>query len=105
MVSQKIAWQFRLAKKNERWVPNMDEHLKKVTNEFITQRVSHYGKNETEAVNGAYMNLRDCVERLREWGRLAVRVIGNNIHKGEVANENPINHPGKRPGKHTGVEM
>ena len=44
----------------------MDENLKKVTEEFITQRVSYYGKNETEAVNGAYMELRDNAERLRE---------------------------------------
>lgn len=44
----------------------MDENLIKVTEEFITQRVSYHGKNETEAVNGAYMELRSCVDRLRE---------------------------------------
>ena len=44
----------------------MDENMKKVTDEFITQRVTHYGKNETEAVNGAFMELRACADRLRE---------------------------------------
>lgn len=44
----------------------MDENLNKVTDEFITQRVTHYGKNETEAVNGAYLELRDRADRLRE---------------------------------------
>ena len=44
----------------------MDQHLRKVTDEFITQRVSYYGKNDTEAVNSAFMVLRDSVESLRE---------------------------------------
>lgn len=44
----------------------MDDNFNKVTDEFITQRVTHYGKNETEAVNGAYMELRSRAERLRE---------------------------------------
>lgn len=44
----------------------MDENLYKVTEEFITQRVNYHGKNETETVNGAFMELRACVERLRE---------------------------------------
>ena len=44
----------------------MDEHLGKVSEEFITQRLSWHGQNETEAVNGAYMELRALVERLSE---------------------------------------
>ena len=44
----------------------MDENLRNVTDEFITQRVSYYGKNETEAVNGAFMELRAHTDRLRE---------------------------------------
>ena len=43
----------------------MDEHLRKLTDEFITQRVSHYGKNETKAVNDAFLNLRSRVEKLK----------------------------------------
>ena len=44
----------------------MDENLRTVTEEFINQRVSYYAKNETEAVNGAFMELRACADRLRE---------------------------------------
>lgn len=44
----------------------MDEKLYQAAEEFITQRISYHGKNETEAVNGAYMELRTCVERLRK---------------------------------------
>ena len=44
----------------------MDEHLGKVSEEFITQRTNWHGQNETEAVNGAYMELRRLVERLSE---------------------------------------
>ena len=44
----------------------MDENLYQATEEFITQRVSYHGENETEAVNGAYMELRSRVERLRK---------------------------------------
>lgn len=44
----------------------MDEHSEKVSEEFITQRLSWHGQNETDAVNGAYMELRTLVERLRE---------------------------------------
>jgi len=44
----------------------MDESLRAATDEFVNQRVSYYGKNETEAVNGAYMELRACADRLRE---------------------------------------
>lgn len=44
----------------------MDENLRQVTEEFITRRVGYHGKNDTEAVNGAYMALRSRVERLRE---------------------------------------
>jgi len=42
----------------------MDEHLGKVSEEFITQRLGWHGQNETDAVNGAYMELRALVERL-----------------------------------------
>ena len=44
----------------------MDEHLGKVSEEFTTQRLSLHGQNETEEVNGAYMELRALVERLSE---------------------------------------
>jgi hypothetical protein len=44
----------------------MDNGMKKVTEEFITERVNHYGKNETEAANSAFIELRDCANRLRE---------------------------------------
>lgn len=44
----------------------MDENLYQVTDEFVAQRISYHGENETEAVNGAYMELRSRVERLRE---------------------------------------
>lgn len=44
----------------------MDENLNQVTDEFIAQRVSYHGKNETEAVNDAFMELRAKAERLRE---------------------------------------
>lgn len=44
----------------------MDENLCQATEEFITQRVSYHGENETEAVNGAYMELRSRVDRLCE---------------------------------------
>ena len=44
----------------------MDENLRAATEEFITQRVNHYGKNETEAPNSAFMELRACADRLRE---------------------------------------
>lgn len=44
----------------------MDENLGKVTEEFITERLGWHGKNEPEAVNGAFMELRARVDRLRE---------------------------------------
>lgn len=44
----------------------MDESMKKVTEDFITQRVNHYGKNETEAVSGAFLEFRSCAEKLCE---------------------------------------
>ena len=43
----------------------MDENMKKVTEEFITQRVSYYGQNETEALNEALTELRARVDCLR----------------------------------------
>jgi hypothetical protein len=36
----------------------MDENLGKVTEEFVTQRVSWHGQHETAAANSAYMELR-----------------------------------------------
>ena len=44
----------------------MDESMKKLTEDFITERVNHYGQNETEAVNGAFIELRTKTDRLRE---------------------------------------
>ena len=44
----------------------MDESLRKVTDEFITERVSYHGRNEAKAVNDAFMELRAKVERLHE---------------------------------------
>ena len=44
----------------------MDNGMKKVTDEFITQRINHYGKNETESANSAFMELRTQAERLKE---------------------------------------
>jgi len=44
----------------------MDEHLLKVTEEFITQRINWHGQNETEIMNNAYMKLHTFVERLNE---------------------------------------
>ena len=44
----------------------MDENFGKVSEEFITQRVNWHGSHESEAVNGAYMELRSRAERLRE---------------------------------------
>jgi len=43
----------------------MDVYMKKATEEFISSRVNHYGKNETKAVNDAFMKLRDCAENLK----------------------------------------
>ena len=43
----------------------MDAHLKSVTDEFIRQRVSYYGQNETKAVNDAFLNLRSRAESLK----------------------------------------
>lgn len=44
----------------------MDENFGKVSDEFITERVSYHGRHETEAAGGAYLELRSSVERLRE---------------------------------------
>ena len=44
----------------------MDENFGKVSEEFITERVSYHGQHETEAVNSAYLELRSLTERLRE---------------------------------------
>ena len=44
----------------------MDENMKKLTEDFITERVNYYGQNETAAVNEAYMELRTRTNRLRE---------------------------------------
>jgi hypothetical protein len=44
----------------------MDENLKRLTEEFVTQRVNHYGANETKEANSAYMEFRAAALRLRE---------------------------------------
>jgi hypothetical protein len=44
----------------------MDENLKKLTEELVTQRVNYHGANETKEANAAYMEFRGIVERLRE---------------------------------------
>jgi len=44
----------------------MDEHLSKVSEEFITGRISWHGQNEIKEVNDAYIKLRTLVERLSE---------------------------------------
>ena len=38
--------------------------MKEASEEFISQRINWHGQNETEAVNGAYMELRTLVEKL-----------------------------------------
>jgi len=43
----------------------MDTHFQQLTDEFITQRVGHYGKNESEAVGNAFIALKDGMEALR----------------------------------------
>ena len=52
--------------KNEGRVFIMDDNMKKVTEEFISQRVNYHGSNETEAVNSAFMALRARTDSLRE---------------------------------------
>jgi hypothetical protein len=44
----------------------MDEHLKRLTDDFVTQRLGYHGRHETESANEAYMELRAAAERLRE---------------------------------------
>ncbi len=44
----------------------MDESLYQAKDEFFSQRINHHRKHEPPAVNDAYMDLRSCVERLRE---------------------------------------
>lgn len=44
----------------------MDENLAQLTEEFITGRIGYHGKNETEKVNNAYMELRSIVDELRK---------------------------------------
>ena len=43
----------------------MDMYMRKATTEFITERVNHHGKNETEPVKDAFLELKDCAERLQ----------------------------------------
>ena len=43
----------------------MDVYMRKATTEFITERVNHYGKNETEPVKDAFLELEKCAERLQ----------------------------------------
>ena len=43
----------------------MDTHFQQLTDEFITQRVGHYGKNEPEAVGSAFVALKKGMEALR----------------------------------------
>ena len=44
----------------------MDKDFNKAKSEFITQRINSHSGNEPENVNGAYMELRSLVDRLRE---------------------------------------
>lgn len=44
----------------------MDENLKRLSEEFVTQRVNYHGANETKEANTAYMEFRALVERLCE---------------------------------------
>ena len=59
----------------------MDEHLLKLTEEFITQRVNFHGSNETEVVQDSFIMLRDYAERLErtlnDEQRLLLRDVKN----------------------------
>ena len=44
----------------------MDTSLYKATEDFISRRINHHGKNEKDAVTEAYQDFRDAVLRLRD---------------------------------------
>ena len=44
----------------------VEESFDKAMEEFVTQRINWHGGNETEAVSGAFIAFRSCVEHLRE---------------------------------------
>ena len=62
----------------------MDEHMKKLQEDFITQRVNFHGRNEAQEANDAFMLLREKTERLEESltdeQRLLLRACKNAYH-------------------------
>jgi hypothetical protein len=59
----------------------MDDHLKKLTDDFVTQRLGYHGQHETEPANEEYMELRAAADRLRE-------ALDGEPHKLLIACEN-----------------
>jgi hypothetical protein len=62
----------------------MDEHLKKLTDDFVTQRLGYHGQHETESANEAYMELRAAVEHLREaltWEQRRLLTVCENAYR------------------------
>ena len=43
----------------------MDVYMRKATADFINERVNHYGKNETDSVRNAFLELQDYAEQLQ----------------------------------------